>query len=561
VRITFRAKILVALILAIASVLGAALWTVDRAYARQIDDRVKDRADRGAATFHEVAKEFRRQLITDAEVIADLSRLKGEFVEDPKKAADIAAYEIDLRRITTELLVLASRQGQVLSRRARRPDGNLLDVAAPETPEREFVERALRDGTNDGFLTLEGRLYLVVAAPSIEGDAVRCVVLLGRAITGDVAKRIRSVLAEHAGYAADGRIVACSLDGAAGEIGDLRARPERFTAAVAGRTYRVVQVAPMRGVLFVSLDSLLEERRDMRFQILMTGLAGLGIALILGVVISRGVTAPVRDLVDGTGRVAKGDYAHAIAVRSRDELGDLAAAFNRMAGDLATKEKMRAVLNKVVAPEVAEELLKGDLALGGTLVRATLLFADLRGFTAMTQGVPPQQVVAMLNEFMTAMTDEVLACKGIVDKYVGDEIIALFGVPRALGHDALAAVEAAHRMRVRLAELNGTRAARGEPPLAMGIGVHTGEVVAGRMGSAQQLNYTCIGEAMNLASRLCSNAKAGQILVSQATLDDAGASVEAKPLAPIPVKGFSEPVAVFEVVRVEKGATSMRRKS
>lgn len=560
-RITFQTRILLALILAIASVLGAALWTVDRAYARQIDDRVRDRADRGAVTFHEVAKDFRLQLTRDAVVVANLARLKSEFVEDPLKAADSAAYELDLQQRKVELLVLASKQGRVLARRAAGPDGNLLDVPAPDEPERALLERAVNDGVAEGMLVLHGRLYVAVAAPSMDGDLLRGVLLLGRAITNDVARRIRSLVGEHAGYMVDGSIIS-SFD-APPALGT-RPPPGASSVTVEDRPYQLVvrRIDPaVETLLFVSTAELHRSRAMMRLQILVTGFAGLGIALILGVVISRGVTAPVRDLVEGTGRVAKGDYAHAIAVRSRDELGDLAAAFNRMAGDLATKEKMRAVLNKVVAPEVAEELLKGDLALGGTLVRATLLFADLRGFTAMTQGVPPQQVVAMLNEFMTAMTDEVLACRGIVDKYVGDEIIALFGVPRPLGHDALAAVEAAHRMRVRLADLNGTRAARGEPPLAMGIGVHTGEVVAGRMGSAQQLTYTCIGEAMNLASRLCSNAGAGQILVSQATLDDAGASVEAKPLPPIPVKGFSEPVAVFEVVRVEKGATSLRRRA
>jgi adenylate cyclase len=115
-------------------------------------------------------------------------------------------------------------------------------------------------------------------------------------------------------------------------------------------------------------------------------------------------------------------------------------------------------------------------------------------------------------------------------------------------------------MRLRLEKLNKIRAERGERVLQMGIGIHTGEVVAGRMGSEQQLSYTCIGENMNLASRLCSSAKPGQILMSIETYRDAGDAVEARPLDPIQVKGFDKPVPVYEVTSVMIGATAMRRK-
>jgi class 3 adenylate cyclase len=337
-----------------------------------------------------------------------------------------------------------------------------------------------------------------------------------------------------------------------------------YDAVVGGRDCRIVRNQmnnrDVETLLFVSIQELSEFRREMRTLIVGLGAVAVVLSLLVAVVISRGVTAPVADLADGTVKIAMGEYATRIRVRSNDELGDLAGAFNRMAEDLATKEKVRAVLNKVVAPEVADELVKGDLSLGGDLVRPTILFADLRGFTALTQGMPPQKVVAMLNEFMTAMTEEVLACKGIVDKYVGDEIIGLFGVPRPRGADAFAAIEAAHRMRLRLDRLNKARADRGERGLQMGIGLHTGEVVAGRMGSEQQLSYTCIGENMNLASRLCSNAKPGQILVSIDTLKEAGDGVETRPLEPIQVKGFSQPIPVYEVVGVAVGETARRRK-
>ncbi|MBI5366396.1 MAG: adenylate/guanylate cyclase domain-containing protein [Planctomycetes bacterium] len=158
----------------------------------------------------------------------------------------------------------------------------------------------------------------------------------------------------------------------------------------------------------------------------------------------------------------------------------------------------------------------------------------------------------MLNEFMTAMSREILDAKGIVDKYVGDEIIGVFGAPKSYGQDAAAAVRAACRMRERLAELNEKRRGRGDPPLAMGIGINTGAVVAGCMGSEELMSYTCIGAAVNLTSRLCSNAKPGQILISEparrAAAAAAGGGLEVHELEPIRVKGFDHPVPVFEVL-------------
>lgn len=570
-QIRFRTKILLALTLSVGAVLAAVLWRIDRAFARELADLTAERVDQGTRNFKAQIDRVSERLLDDASILAPLSRIQ-EPARD-RNAAEVRGIvrnEIEARLMAPDFVVVADKEGKPLARLLSH--GGKLEDAAGEA-EQAIVSKAIESPDPvDGFIVVERRLMRVVAIQSLEGDNLRFILVLGAEITDAFANRIHDLQAtdDHAGFVVDGEMVAGSLPDAARRAlhsrGGLTAQG-RFDATLEGQPYRVDLEPvprsdashPLFTVVFISLQKLLGARAKLTRETLSAGAIGLGVAVILGLTISRGVTAPVRDLVVGTERVARGDYSYRIVVRSRDELGDLAGSFNKMATDLSAKEKMRAVLNKVVAPEVAQELLRGDLTLGGDLVRATLLFADLRGFTPLTQGMPPQAIVAMLNEFMTAMHEEILACHGIVDKYVGDEVIALFGVPRALGHDAFAAVEAAQRMRERLLDLNALRAGRGERPLAMGIGVHTGEVVAGRMGSEQQLNYTCIGEAVNLASRLCSNAKAGQILVSRATLDEAGDSVEALALDAVTVKGFSTPVPVFDVLRVEIGETSRRR--
>ncbi|MBI3098924.1 MAG: HAMP domain-containing protein, partial [Planctomycetes bacterium] len=400
-----------------------------------------------------------------------------------------------------------------------------------------------------------------------DGDLFRGIVVLGVEIDDRVAKEIHDVQApaDHAGYVVGGKLVASSFPTGGREAatqilaGRLAQRASSFDASIDGSPFFVVLRAihpegapePIFTGLYISLKTLVDFRNRMRALLLSVAGAAILLSLFTSMLLARGVSRPVHDLVDGTVRVASGEYSHHIDVRSRDELGDLATAFNKMAGDLATKEKIRGVLNKVVAKDVAEELLKGDLGLGGRRMKVSLIFADLRGFTAMSQGMSPEKIVAMLNEHMTAMSAEILACKGIVDKYVGDEIIGVFGAPKSYGDDTLNAVRAAYRMCRRLVALNEERAARGDPPLRMGIGVNTGEVVAGCMGSEEHLNYTCIGENVNLASRLCSNAKAGQILVSEATRADTDPHVEYARLEPIKVKGYEEAIQVYEVMGLQ----------
>jgi len=224
-------------------------------------------------------------------------------------------------------------------------------------------------------------------------------------------------------------------------------------------------------------------------------------------------------------------------------MGRLAASFNAMAEGLALKERYRSVLDVVADRRIADELVRGRLELGGEPREVTVVFCDIRGFTARTEGMPPGDVVQLLNEHMTALARVVHAHQGVVDKYMGDALMALFGAPRSTSADAANAVRAAWEMVQAREELNR----RSGRPIQVGIGVATGLVVAGCMGSADRLSYTVVGERVTLAARLCAQAGPMEIVIDDATRRALGGEADADLLPPQSLKGFSAPVVAYRV--------------
>ncbi len=295
-------------------------------------------------------------------------------------------------------------------------------------------------------------------------------------------------------------------------------------------------------VNFYSLAPLQAEIADLRRSAIGLGVIALLVAFLLVMFISRGLSGPVSKLVLATQEIERGNYDIRVPV-TPNEVGRLAQAFNEMAAGLALQEKYRSVLNAVADRTVAERLIENREALGGELRQVSMLFCDIRGFTSLTEKMPPHEVIELLNEHMTALTQVAYDHGGIVDKFVGDLIMVLFGAPVPLENDALNAVHCAQSMlRVRR-ELNS----RSRHPLEIGIGVASGSVVAGCMGSEQRLSYTVLGHRVNLASRLCSIAQAHEILVDAETAQSLTGHVTTSPMPPMQLKGFSEPVAVHRV--------------
>lgn len=270
------------------------------------------------------------------------------------------------------------------------------------------------------------------------------------------------------------------------------------------------------------------------------------------------VTSPITRLAKATDAVARGNYSEIELpqrIRENDEVSELYHNFTEMVDGLKKKEQVEGVLNKVVSPEIAEQILKSDLHLGGKEAKVTILFADIRQFTQISEKMPAEEVTQMLNTCMTKLAGEVDRFGGVIDKYVGDEMMALFGIPEHRDESTKKAIECAIAIQNALEEWNNEREKKGEQKIEMGIGIHTGNVIAGNMGAESRLNFTVIGREVNLAARLCSGAERGEILLTEATVKEPGIEVfHAEKLEPRQFKGFSEPIPIFRVRNFTKSS-------
>ena len=223
-------------------------------------------------------------------------------------------------------------------------------------------------------------------------------------------------------------------------------------------------------------------------------------------------------------------------------------AVDRVRGreEMAKQSQQRSALERFLSPGVAQKIAAeaADIQLRGETQALTVMFADIRGFTSMAEKMTPEETVEILNEFFNAMSDRIFAHEGTLDKFLGDGLMCLFGAPLSKGTDAINAVRTAVEMQQTLQMLNKDF----EKPLHMGIGINTGRAVVGYMGATRRMDYTAIGDVVNVASRLCAAATPNQVLVAAATQAEFGSELPTRKLAPVKVKGKAEPIEVFEVL-------------
>jgi len=215
--------------------------------------------------------------------------------------------------------------------------------------------------------------------------------------------------------------------------------------------------------------------------------------------------------------------------------------------EAVTRERFQ----RLLSPQIAEQVIAGEVEIqkGGQLRDTTVLFSDIRGFTAMSESQDPQVIVDMLNDYFERMVDIVFKHEGTLDKFVGDEIMALFGSPVAHEDDPIRAVRTALGMQEVLHDFNAERMDRGDDPIRVGIGINSGPVIAGYIGSSKSLEYTAIGDTVNTGARLCSMAAPGQILITEHTYERVKAHFEAVEQPERPVKGKRAPVKTYLVIR------------
>ena len=225
----------------------------------------------------------------------------------------------------------------------------------------------------------------------------------------------------------------------------------------------------------------------------------------------------------------------------------------RLAEKMVESEKKRADLGRFLSPAIVDEIMKEGttLELGGRKRVVTTMFCDIRGFTPIAERIPPADLVAMLNEHFTAMTQIVFDMQGTLDKFIGDELMAVFGSPLSAEDDPVRAVRAALAMQTKHAELNQLRASEGRPTFELGIGIATGDVIAGYVGAPERMEFTVVGDPVNTARRFCSLAKPGQICTGESTYAKIKAIATVREIGSVKLKGKEAPVQAYEVQSIK----------
>ena len=312
-----------------------------------------------------------------------------------------------------------------------------------------------------------------------------------------------------------------------------------------------------------------QDAENIKMQVIL--IMGITLIIAVGLILFfiKKLTDPIGNVVGAMQEIiTKNDLSKRVRIEYDDEVGYLATWFNRMIEDLEvayhqikeyayksvlaknSEERVRHIFQKYVPAEIIDEVLKtkGDALLIGKKTRATILFSDIRSFTAISERLSAEELVNSLNTYFNIMVTIIIEHKGIIDKFIGDAIMAIFGAPVLHHDDPLQAVLTGLSMLESLKTFNRKQTLAGKPPFKIGIGLNTGDVVVGNIGSTQKLDYTCIGDTVNLASRLEGLTKlyGTSIIISEFTYNEAKSGVLAREIDSVRVKGKGKPVKIYE---------------
>lgn len=421
----------------------------------------------------------------------------------------------------------------------------------------QHERRALEEAAERRGRALVENLASDAKEPLLANDELRLVALAQHAGAEEGIVAVR--LLRTNGYAV------AALDPAEhGQVLRALAGGARIGVAVERHRERLLLAAPVTysGVpvgeaqLELDLDVLVEPvvaeaQRQLSVLAVVVTLLGVGsgtafVALLVG---------PLRRLRAGVERLSKGDLAVRVPPTSKDEVGELTRAFNEMGESLQQKERIQSAFGRYVSDYVLNQLLEtgADGTLGGSEREVTILFADVRRFTRLSEGMKASDVVALLNEVFQLASDRILAHGGTIDKFIGDSVMAYFGAPVPDAEHPLQAVRAAVAIQQALAERN-RRFAPDALRVELGVGIHTGVVVVGTIGSDRRSDYTAIGDAVNVAHRLEKLARPSQILVSEAVQRRVRGALRLRFEGERQLSGRLEPVHVYSVDAEARGA-------
>jgi adenylate cyclase len=313
--------------------------------------------------------------------------------------------------------------------------------------------------------------------------------------------------------------------------------------------YKMVGFAGLAIISEVAEKKAFEAADRVRYRVTLLASIVICLAFLLGYLYSDSIVWPIQLLVKATQKVAQGNFQVKLKPKTNDELALLFNAFNSMTDGLIERDRIKDTFNKFHNKEIAEKLLSGEVKLGGEKREAVIFFSDIRDFTTLCETMKPEEVLDMLNEYMTKMVAVIRKHGGIVDKYVGDAIMAVWGVPLTKPNSEENALKACLEMRQELSTLNEIRISRNQPTLRIGMGLNMGEVIAGNVGSNEKMEYTILGDSVNLASRIESKTKefGVDLLVSKALQEKLSEKFIFESCGSTKVKGKANEVELFKV--------------
>ncbi len=562
---SFQSRIAFFFVGLISLVQSLVFFTVDAINTRQAREQIEQALAAGAGNFRRVMDLRTVQLLESVRILSSDFAFKTALATGDKATVH-SALANQGSRVGADIMVLVSLDRSVSV--DTRPAGGVYPPALGQ-----LVREAEQRNQASAVVILDGRPHQLIVSPVLGPDPIAWLVA-GFVLDDRLAQSMQQLLKLDVSFydieSLGPVLLASSLpSGARAKLAQFLSgtiEKERVVAATinGGEVLNYATRVGSQGgdTVYVlmqrSVDDELKPFQEARNIVLWLSIGGLVLSLIGAFFVARTVTRPVRALVDAARGVERGDYTRTVQVVQQDEIGELAAAFNRMLKGLAERDKVRDLFGRFVPRAVAEQAIAGNAVLGGEDRQVTVLFSDLRNFTSFSERRSPQEVVSLVNTYFTRMSEVVEMNHGMIDKFLGDGVMAIFGAPTASEDDAGNALQAALEMTAALEQLNEVFAGQGLPRLDIGIGINTGVMVAGNMGSLSRYNYTVIGDGVNLAARIEGLTKRkeyrARIIATDATVRTAKRAFNTRSLGLVEIRGRQEPVMLHAIIEAESGS-------
>jgi adenylate cyclase len=533
---------------------GLTFLAVTTANSRSVNQQIENDLRVTGRVFQRFVADRVRQLILSATLLSGDFAFKQAYADGDRETLFSAVKNLQEHRIGADVMMLADAEDYSVIIDTLHPEHRRVEFGFPE-----LIEASEDNGQpTTSLTTIDGRLYRLVVVPLLAPEPVAWIAI-GSLIDDEFANEIKELTLSEISFVTteprgDWSVVSTTLppalrDALPGELKSLNSGQQEIEpVTVLGGRY-VALTAPLGKDVMVVLqrsldDALASFRRLYRILAVLTAVS-LGLSIVGVVVIARTITQPIRKLAQSTRRIETGDYQHQITITQRDEIGQLADAFNRMTRGLAA-------FQRYVPTELVRTLIAKGIESKPQARVATILFTDIEGFTSIGEELSPELLVKLLNEYFSVVTKPIEKHKGVITQFQGDAILAVFNVPTDDPEHAANAVRAALEIQDLLADRIFSEGIK----LTTRIGINTGNVVAGSVGSEDRVNYTVHGDAVNLTARLeALNKEYGtRVILSKSTADLVRDQFPCKRIGEIVVRGKQASVTVYSLALPGDGA-------